>query len=308
MDMLADIIQRIGNTQKAMRTVQEQMGEAPPEPSLQAAYASLDKRHRKLEEAFLALAEKRHEDVCSYRLLPEGEDRYPIGTFGRALDRFQRWFSSVYDAIKNGPKKSAKLSAEVLEGSRLNFSFSYPGSLGVAMTIPSERLLVDSELQTAMHTTGRMALAATSGDIHEFAEQLGAPPIRALYSWTQEHVNGNLGADVHWMRGHEVLDEFAVGSDRFRRLKRAIEETSQEEETVLEVTGVLVGADTENHTFHMVFEEAEEIRGTMSESIGIKYTVELPSRYSARICKTWFVNYATDEEKTRYHLEALKPA
>ena len=56
----------------------------------------------------------------------------------------------------------------------------------------------------------------------------------------------------------------------------------------------------------MVFDEADEIRGSMSESIGAAYAVELPQRYRATIRRSSFRNYATDQEVTTYHLLKLE--
>lgn len=306
MKAFTEIIQKISDTQQAMRKLAALLSKNPSRLSLQSSYESLQKRHEVLEAKFLSLSNQNQLDVCSYRVFSEIGENYPIFAFGSALRDFQKWFSTIYDALKTGPKKRARLSPEILTESTLNFAFSFPGSVGVAMTIPSERMLFENDLQLAMIKTTEMLKAEGSDQVHYFAKQLGAASVRALYCWVEDHVNAGLGVDIHWVSNEKPISEIIMGFEKMKNLKQAIEETSDLEEATLEVQGWLVGADTSSHTFHMVFEEDREIRGTMSEAVGASYTVELPQFYIATIKKTSFVNYATGEEKTTYFLESLK--
>jgi len=308
MNALSDIITKIADTQAALRKLESAMTEAPTRASLQHAYDSLNKRHGILEAKFLAFASSNQLDVCSYRIFADGIANYPIHAFGSALRDFQRWFSTIYDALKTGPKQRARLSADIIAQSSLNFAFTYPGSVGIAMTIPSERLLFANDLQRAMVKTTEMLRAESSDQVHHFATELGAASVRTLYEWVNDHVDADLGADIKWISNENPIATAIIGAENLRNLKLALEETSDTEETVFEIRGWLVGADTQRHTFHMVFEEAEEIRGRMSENIGESYTVELPQHYIATIKKTAFRNYATDEERVTYFIETLRRA
>jgi hypothetical protein len=308
MNTLADIIAKINDTQAAMRKIEAAMAQSPSRVSLQLTYESFLKRHGVLEAKFLTYASADQLDVCTYRVFSETDGIYPIFAFGSTLRDFQKWFSAIYDALKTGPKRRARLSADIIAESSFNFAFTYPGSVGVAMTIPSERMLFENDLQRAMGKSAEMLGAESSDQVHQFAQELGVASIRALYAWVDDHVNANLGVDIHWITKDNPVAEITAGIEHMRNLKQAIEETSDTEETAFEARGWLVGADTKKHTFHMVFEEAEEMRGKMSQSIGESYTVELPQQYVAEIRKTTFTNYATDEEKISYFIESLRRA
>jgi len=306
MNNLADIIIKISDTQAAIREVESAMALSPTRSALQLSYNSLMKRHEILEAKFIKYASDDHLDVCSYRVFSEADNIYPIFAFGSALRDFQKWFSSIYDALKTGPKQRARLSADIIAESSLNLAFTYPGSIGIAMTIPSERMLFENDLQRAMVKSTEMLRAINSDQVHQFVQELGAASIRSLYLWVTDHVNANLGVDIQWITKESSVAKISAGVERMRALKQAIEETSDIEETVFETRGWLVGADTQKHTFHMVFVGADEMRGKMSESIGDSYTVELPQQYIAKIRKTAFINYATDEEKVTYFIESLR--
>ncbi len=306
MKHLLDIINKINETQAALRNLEINLSKEPDKLSLQLSYESLQNRYESLQSKFLSSSENSAQDVCTYRIIAEANDNYPILAFGSALKNFQKWFSITYDSIKTGPKKRGRINPEVTKETSLNFAFSYTGSLGVAMTIPSERLLFINDLQLAMKKTTEMLSATSREEVKHFVSELGPASIRSMYNWIDDHVIAGLGADISWITNNEVFTEVYVSYEKMKILKQTIEETSELEEEIFEARGWLVGADTSNHTFHLVFEDKEEIRGKMSPSIGDSYTVELPKLYTSKIKKISFINYSTDEEKIIYYLESLE--
>jgi hypothetical protein len=306
MSILLDIIQKLQATQDAIRKTRELVARYPLDYGLLVNLESLEARALSLEESFLIEADVEQLDVCTYRMFGVDQRNYPILTIGSAISDLQRWFSIVYDALRNGPKRRAKLSPEIVQQSTLDFAFTFTGSVGFAMTVPSERLLIDNDLQRAMQKTVEMAKAESSDQIHLLSKEVGSASIRAMYRWVSDHTSAQAGAEIRWLRDREDMVLALFEARHLVNLGRAIEETSDETEEVLELIGDMVGADINKHTFHLAFEEADEIRGTMADSIGVQYTVELPKRYLAVIRKTSFINYATDEEYTKYHLLELK--
>lgn len=306
MTSLSDILHKIADTQDAMRKMQSLLRENPLLSSLRASYESLHKRHSELEDQFLEIANDQQYDVCTYKLISDENGYYPISSFGDTLKNFQKWFSTVHDALKTGPKTRSRLSVDIIAASTLNFAFSFPGSLGIVMTIPSERQLFENDLQRTMTKSIEMLKAENNEQIANFAKELGIASIGALYSWVENHVNSELGAEIKWITGDTVISDISIGFERLNKLKQNIEKNSEMKDVTFDIRGLLVGADTTNHTFHMVFDEAEEIRGKMSEDIGDAYTVELPKHYIATLKKTSIVNYATEKETIYYFLQSLK--
>ena len=278
----------------------------PSAKSLRANIQTLKRRRQVLEDAFSEAAARVEVDICSYRLVPS-ESRLSIAALSKALNGFQTLFSLVYDAIKTGPKQRARLSTEATNSTSFGYAYSFNGSVGFTMTLPNEQLLLgETHLDEAMRIVFLMAQAKSSQEIAEFAKKLGPPPVRAMYRWADDHIEGNLEANIEWRRREEVRSSLFVQKPQLEQLRKAIDETSNETEEDLDVMGNLVGADVNRKTFHIEMEGGGEIRGTFTDAISEEHTVTLPKAYGARIRKTKTIVYSTEEERTFYLLLSLR--
>lgn len=304
MSQILDIIDKISDIDEGIRKTEKLLSEFPDSLAVAQNLRSLVKRRESLELRFHEATAQSHLDVFRYRLL--SDSGYSVLSVGNTLSSFQRWFGVVYDSLKNGPKKRARLSPEAFLESELSFGYSFSGSLGLALTIPSDRTLFENDLELAIQKLFEMARSDSSDQIAYFSKELGPAPVRALKEWVQNQVDGGFGVAAQWLRGEEVKYEYESNLAHLKDLALAISETSDEIEEEVVLIGELVGADTENRKFHFKTSESEDIRGMMSESISLSMVLELPQRYEATIKSTTFINYATEEETTRYHLSNLK--
>lgn len=309
MNALSETIEKLQETTAALSRLEAAIAKYPDSPSLAATIRSLRMRQSRLEEAFATIAERQQTDVCSYRLFANDERQPPLLAITTALGDFQSLFTSVYDSQKQGPKSRSKASADVIAGTSFGLAYTYTGSVGVVLTLPNERLLLgESDLDNAMATVFEMAKSSSSEQIAHLSERLGAAPIRKLYKWALDHVCSGLGADVEWRKCDSVQASLLIQTPELDNLCQAIAETSDEENEEMELIGEMVGADIQGHRFHMRFPGAPDMRGYMTESIGVEYAVELPRRYRATIRKTTKINYATGEEDVSYYLLSLAEA
>lgn len=306
MNSIEDIVYKITDTQDAVRKTEDFLKLHPYDKSVQIILSSLNKRYEKLERDFLECASEKFMDVCTYRIFSESMNQYPILMVGNALSNFQKLFSAVYDAMKHGPKVNSKPGAESITESTLNYGYSFSGSVGLTMTIPSEKMIFDNHLQTSMKKMAELVVSQSSDQVHYFGKELGPAVIRMLNHWVEDHVKSGTGAEIKWYKESEEFSSLFVSYEHLNNLGKAIKETSDTEEIVFNIEGMLVGADIEKHNFHLTYGESEEIKGKMSDSIGFEYTVELPKRYNATIRKRTHVNYAADQENAEYFLLDLK--
>lgn len=288
----------ISQMERTLRT-----SEAPP--SVIATIRSLESRRQLLEQDFLALAERKSLDVCSYRMFNRGE-HFKLSGFASALADFQTTVSLTYDALKNGPKQRARLTPEVEAATSFDFGYAFSGSVGVVLTLENERLLLgETLLDETMAVVFEMAKAETSSEIATFAKKIGPPPIRALYQWASDHVAADMGADIEWRKDRSVRGALLVQQPELYRLREAIAATSDQTVETITVTGRLIGIDTSTKRFRLELPNGEEIAGSSGDVVNEGHSVVVPSQQTARIEVKTKVHYSIDKEEKSWRLLSL---
>lgn len=309
MSIALHIAENLRDTHAAISRLERACLRKAPPLGILANLESLRKRQVSLESQFAAATATEHIDVCNYRLFRDETDRDSptLGAFTKTLFDFQSLFTLIFSALQAGkPKQSSRVAAEDAAVTAFGFAYSFTGSLGVALTLPNDRLLFGgTDIDLAIETIFKMAKSRTSDEIAEYAKSLGAAPVRCLYNWVSAQVNAGLNAHVEWKRDNTTRLELLAQLPELSLLKEIIESVSDEEENTVTLSGLLVGFDAVTRTFHMTFENADDIRGKTSESIAKDATVEIPKRYTAKIIKTTKVLYSTEKEVTTYLLASL---
>jgi hypothetical protein len=306
MSALLEVTDQLQETEAAIRQLEQAIAQQTPTPSIIATLSTLQKRQRDLEAQFNEATAEKHLDVCRYRLFPDQKEneRPTLAALTKTLYDFQALVTQVYAAIKRElPKPTTHVSAEEVAATQFGYNYSFSGSVGVVLTLPNERLLFgETDLDRAINTVFEMSKANTSEKVQAYAKQLGAGPVRTLYKWVSDQVVSGLSSEIEWRRNQEVRSEVIAQWPELESLKRAIEATSEEEQTPLITTGYLVGADFKSRTFHMAFESGPDVRGKMSDAIN---EITWPKIYTAKIIKTTKIFYSTDKPVEFYYLESL---
>jgi len=306
MSSLLDIRTKLQETNAAIAKLQESVAADPTDIALGLMLTSLERRQKSLESAFLRYADLEQIDVCSYRLIRDKEDEFPIGALGETLKNFQSWLTNVYAAIKTGAKRSARVAGDIAQQSTLNFAYSYPGSLGFVFTIASERLLVgESDLDKAVDVMFRMLQARSSEELSTYAKNYGVPPIRRMYEWAENHVRFAISADIQWQRKDVLRNRIILQVPEAALLCNLIEAASDVQAEEVSVVGQLVGADVITQKFHIRVPQGGDIEGSLGESFNVSEELVLNRSYSAEIVKRTTIYYATEKELTTYELVRL---
>lgn len=107
MDRLLSTIQKIQDTQAAIRKIGGGLTTSSRRETVQLTLASLYKMLGNLEGEFSRLTNQEYMDVCEYRFFGSEPDRRPaLSSFTKALSDFQESFTVVLDAIKTSGRKS----------------------------------------------------------------------------------------------------------------------------------------------------------------------------------------------------------
>lgn len=312
MPELLEIAEKLQDTHAMVVQLEQTIAlKGDPPPSILMTLNSLKRRQESLESQFAAIAGTEHLDVCRYQLFPQMSTRPTLTALSKTLLGFQGLFTQVYDALsKHVQRMTSKISAEVVAETAFSVAYTFPGSLGIVLTMPNERLLIgETTLDEAMRKVFDMAKAETPEQIAEHVRDVGVAPVRALYQWVSDQLLTGVTSHVEWRRQEEIRSQLRIQSPELERTRRAIEATSAERTSTYDVVGELRGWDIDTKTFHLQT-ETDEIRGKLSDEVADTYskqTVQVPKIYAARIRTTTTISLAYEKESTTHQLLSLEP-
>lgn len=304
MTELTEIQEKLQATTEAISRLERMMKDHPGRPSLLTNMKSLENRYSALEADFATVAGRYGIDICSYRIFADG-GRITLNGVAKALINFQSLFAQVYDALKRGPRRRGHLSEEAVQETSFGVAYTFPGSLGVVLTLQKEAVLFDGKLDEAIQTVFNMAKVEQSSAIKEYSRKLGPAPIRAMFNWANDLAYAESGIDVKWYRDQQVRSSLFIQKQQFTSIRRALLEESEEEREEFTVAGDLLGADVQRKSFHLRIQrdgKREDVFGNFSDAISPSHTVELPKMYRATIRRTTKIRYSTEQEEVHNFL------
>jgi hypothetical protein len=307
MTRLLEIQEKLQDTTVAMVELEKKALEHPQSSDIGLIRRSLEKRQSVLLSELSVEADNLGIDVCTYRIFSERE-RQTLRALVQTLGDFQTMVSTIYDAVKSKvPKIRARVTPEIIKETEFNFAYTFPGSVGVVLTIPNQRLLgIESYLDQTFSEITNMAQVKDSSEVLNFAKRLGVASIRTLYSWAFDHDNLGLGVNIEWRRAKTIRNRLLTQRPEFERIHKTIEQTSEQTVKEREIIGQLEGADVSKKTFHIKSDTGEEFKG-FTDIISESQTVELPKRYKAVIITREQIKYSTEEEIVSHRLVKLEP-
>lgn len=305
MSELLNIQAKLADTGEMIVELEKELAASPGDRSVSLNLRSIEKRRRQLETEFADVSSQMGADVCRYRFLLNGESAKMTGIASNLVN-YQSLVSVLYDAVKNGPKQNANLSADIRALTTFDFGYTFSGSVGFVLTVPNERLKgLDAKLDEAFKTISQLVKVGKPNEIRDYARRVGIAPIRALYRWANDHLKSNLSAEIELSRGNRKQSRFLVQSAQFQAITEAIAQTSDEERKSISVTGVLCGIDTTKKKFHFTT-DTEDYKGDLALAVDATHPVTLPKEYKATISRIRVIRYSTEEDNDRFELTNLE--
>jgi hypothetical protein len=306
MSDLLDLQTKLHDTTAALQRARQLLAEDPTDIEFSFVLSSLERRQKTLEDQFGMEAASHGFDICNYRIA-RSENIYPAAAFADSIKNFQACLTVFFDALQSGPKFNARSSAEIVLKSTLDVGYVYPGSLGVAFTVPNEQALFDTNLDEAISSIFKVMHVSSADALLEFSKRVGPAPIRKIHDWATTNVRYGITTDVQWKHSNEVRQETILQPEEAAQLIKIIEDTKPDEITPVEVIGMLVGGDLEKKSFHLKVPEAADIEGYMGEIFTWPAGQELPlnRRYRASLNKHVILHLATEQEDEAWELLAL---
>lgn len=263
---------------------------------------------KKLEDEWLESCRLSQVEVCRYRLV-SARDFYSANAFSKSLLTFQELFSQIFDALKNGAKDRARLGAESAAETEFCLAYTFPGSLGVVLTVKDEPNLIEGKFDRAVEAFHDVIGMDDEHDVRDTARALGNAVVKKVYDWAEANYQNDLSVDVLWTSGAKGRKAGGyIDSSAFARYIDIINRTSDVEKTEVVVRGVLVAIDLKSDKFRIVDPAGTDYAGKFSESFDARRQWSVNKVYSAEIGVEKRVHYATQKTDVTYLLKSLTDA
>jgi hypothetical protein len=315
MSVLATIQEELQHVDELIAQLERSAAENA-KPSIFANIRSLEKERRTLQIDFDRAAANAKVDVCRYRVM--NQTPATVDGLTAVWREFQNALSLVYYSLKGQPlkrpagkrtKRSKGGTFELPPPLQLGFGYTFPGSVGLAFTLPRETLadslFPDSEaVMKAASTMFDLAKSYRDSEVvHRYARQLGPVPVEAMYKWVNTNLAYRYGAGVDLQRDGEITNRMLIQYEEFGVLSEELARTTVDER--IEIVGSLVAVDTVAHTFRIDADTGEQYEGTYEDVITADHAARVPWRYNATILRVIKV-IPTEVDKDTYSLLSLE--
>jgi hypothetical protein len=306
MSKVRAILDRMNDIEAAIARTQQ--GVNSKDLAIRLTLQSLEERREMLREELVEITKQEQIEICDYRIIPESPLAYAVSAVSSVLQDFQDLVSIVFDAQESKAKIRAKLAPDVLQKTRFDFGFAYSGSLGIVLTIPNDRLLMDeaSKLDRAVNAVLDLLKIRTPEAVREASHAYGLPAVRKLHHWTKTHSQYGMSADIKWVRDSVVRKEALAQPLEMGEIAKMIEEKSDKTRENVQMIGDLLAWNVKKRTFTMEFPNSEPISGHWAaDFLSPGATRKVPGRYQAHFTKETTVHYSEDREEIQWLLNRL---
>lgn len=225
----------------------------------------------------------------------------------QSLLEYQNLFSQIFDALRNGPKERATLGREALEESSMEFAYSYSGSLGVVLLVPTERCLFSGKLDESIDALFQVLNIDSQSTVRDVARTLGRPVVKRIHDWSDANIKGGFATDVRWNRSDGRQLGEVIERRRMEKIVEIIDATSDQQTEEISVVGILIGGNIRSGIFHFAVLDGNDYRGYQGEDFRSSNTeMTLGKQYRARIRETKTQIYATEKLEIKHELLALE--
>ncbi|WP_066481028.1 MULTISPECIES: hypothetical protein [unclassified Sphingomonas] len=279
----------------------------PLNERLSLGLGSARRRADRSQQILQGVAESSQIDLIRYRLI-RASDVYAVEAVADSVQSFQRSFTGAADFLEFGPKQKARYSQEIEDKTRLNFAYTFPGSLGIVLAVENNRqnLFHEGDYDGIIDVFDQFLSVKDEFEAVDASRKLGSALITQLCRWVDVNAKWDNSVDLVLKRGDGVQRGEFVPKNRFIDLHGIFHDATDEEPYDFEVAGMLVGLDIEIGSFHFVVPGGESYRGKLADNF-VKEQTTVGAHYTASIGERLKRVVATGVETHSYTLNALVP-
>lgn len=276
----------------------------PSNDRLALGLGSARRRAERSEQQLLSFAESSQIDLIRYRLVRSSE-LYAVEAVADSVHAFQRSFTGAADFLVHGAKKKAKFSKEIEDKTRLNFAYTFPGSLGIVFSVENSRdMFENSDLDLVVEVFDQFLSVSDEHEAIDASRKLGPGLISQFCRWVDVNAKWENSVDFILRHGNGVQKGEFIPKNKFIDLSGIFHDAVDEEPYEFVATGILVGLDIEIGSFHFVVPNGDSYKGSLSPDF-VKEKTTVGASYRAFIVEKVKRTVATGSETHGYILQHL---
>jgi hypothetical protein len=308
MSGLNSLLERVQRAYAKIAEVESVASRFPGDRSILINLKALQRDAASLEEAWQKASLHAQKEVCRYRIIPIDQTSYPIKQVSLSLANFQDLFSQIYEALAGKLKSKAQIKPSVASETAFNFAFSYPGSLGVAMTVDSQSNLFGGKYDEAIDAFMSILRLNDESEVRNTAKQYGLSVVNRAFDWSKTNLVSGYSVDIEWVNSHGRRKGGLADLQDFERIVFLIGKVSDVEHEKISAYGTLLGIDTSDSypRFRFVKQNGEVYSGTLSDDFPADRQWAVNTLYTADIEVESVTTYATEDVRRTYRLKFLK--
>lgn len=308
MSGFASLLDRVQRAYARISEMQALAANFPGDKYVLANLSSLKREAEELEQLWQEEAKLEEKEVCRYRIIADAGE-YAVRGIAQSLLTFQDLFSQIYDAIENGVKERAIINPQIAVQTALNLAYTFPGSLGVVLTVQGESDLFSSKYEDAVRSFSSIIGIREEEQVRALAGNLGLAVVRRTYNWSKINANASYGIDYHWFSTIGTrIGGIAEVSD-FARIVNIIDRVSDIDLVPFRTVGVLAAIDTIGGGGFKLIPSAlagpDVIVGVLAKEFPRSEQWAVNTDYLAELEIETTTKFATEETKKIYRLRQL---
>lgn len=307
MSRLADLLEGIAEAEALAADLRLAIESDPADSTVPVNLEAVSRRRSDLERQLAAILAHVQMDLLRYQVEQfDGSDAPAIAAC-ESIVRFQTLLTTVFDAVRSGPKRLYQPAAENVRLSALHFARAPAGS-AVHLVIANDRLLaMESDLDVALELTFELFAARAKTLIRDIAARAGIAAVAAAHGWAGIAVTHGLTTTIGWRKRNSERRSVTLSHSEALLFRTAIEAVVDEASQPRTCECELLSLDEQARTFRLLLADKSLVSGQIADTFPFGGRWTLRHGYVADLLRASRVSYTSGEESIAWWLRGLAP-
>jgi predicted Zn-ribbon and HTH transcriptional regulator len=236
------------------------------------------------------------------------KDGASVGTLGTLLIRLQKLYSSIAQAVTQGPTLRGPLSNQIISATELRLASTFPSSFGMSLIVQRAQCdLLPSYVPSAAleRLFSLLSTDQTPEAIMQVTGELGGRVLNHYLHVANILRRTDSSLKLEWSDSEGIKHYFLTSAKQASELVTLLNEIKAVESVTLKISGRIVGASLLRSRFEMTTEDGQVIEGKVSESALRDIGASFGKNVTVEVDKTTVNDHRSGDAKTYYALVGI---